>query len=158
MCFVLFFQCRLKSLTGLPWLLSGKESTCQCRRHEFHPQSGRSSGGGNGIPLQYFCLENPMDRGAWRATVQRVKRVKHNWECMHSASKFVNLSTDFWICPCLGAWWYGRRRKIHCFQCLLSPEKKPHIFQMASPEYPLLEESWESTGIFLWRQIFVTFS
>ena len=53
-CVCLFvFQCRLKSLKGLPWLLSGKESTCQCRRHEFHPQSGRSSGGGNGIPLQY---------------------------------------------------------------------------------------------------------
>ena len=33
------------------------------------PGSGRSSGGGNGNPLQYPCLENPMDRGAWRATV-----------------------------------------------------------------------------------------
>ena len=34
--------------------------------------SGRSSGGGNGNPLQYSCLEDPMDRGAWRSTVQRV--------------------------------------------------------------------------------------
>ena len=33
------------------------------------PGSGRSPGGGNGNPLQYSCLENPMDRGAWRATV-----------------------------------------------------------------------------------------
>ena len=33
------------------------------------PGSGRSPGGGNGNLLQYFCLENPMDRGAWRATV-----------------------------------------------------------------------------------------
>ena len=31
--------------------------------------SGRPSGGGNGNPLQYSCLENPMDRGAWQATV-----------------------------------------------------------------------------------------
>ena len=31
------------------------------------PGSGRSSGGGHGNPLQYSCLENPMDRGAWRA-------------------------------------------------------------------------------------------
>ena len=31
--------------------------------------SGRSPGGGHGNPLQYSCLENPMDRGAWRATV-----------------------------------------------------------------------------------------
>ena len=33
---------------------------------------GRSPGEGNGNPLQYSCLENPMDRGAWRATVRRV--------------------------------------------------------------------------------------
>ena len=33
---------------------------------------GRSPGEGHGNPLQYSCLENPMDRGAWRATVQRV--------------------------------------------------------------------------------------
>ena len=32
------------------------------------PGSGRSTGGGNGYPLQYSCLENPMDRGAWQAT------------------------------------------------------------------------------------------
>ena len=36
------------------------------------PGSGRSPGGGHGNPLQYSCLENPMDRGAWRATVHRV--------------------------------------------------------------------------------------
>ena len=36
------------------------------------PESGRSSGGGHGNPLQYSCLENAMDRGARRATVQRV--------------------------------------------------------------------------------------
>ena len=36
------------------------------------PESGRSPGGGQGNPLQYFCLENPMDRRAWWATVHRV--------------------------------------------------------------------------------------
>ena len=35
---------------------------------------GRSPGGGNGSPLQYSCLENSMDRGAWRATVHRVTK------------------------------------------------------------------------------------
>ena len=34
------------------------------------PGSGRSPGGGNSSPLQYSCLENPMDRGAWQAAVQ----------------------------------------------------------------------------------------
>ena len=36
------------------------------------PESGRSFGRGHGNPLQYFCLEHPMDRGAWQATVLRV--------------------------------------------------------------------------------------
>ena len=38
------------------------------------PVLGRSPGGGNGNPLQYSCLGNPMDRGAWRATVQGVTK------------------------------------------------------------------------------------
>jgi len=42
-------------------------------RHEASiPGSGRSPGGGHGNPLQYSCLENPVDRGAWRATVHGV--------------------------------------------------------------------------------------
>jgi len=38
------------------------------------PRSGRSPGGGNGDPLQYSCLGNPMDRGAWWVTVHRVAK------------------------------------------------------------------------------------
>ena len=38
------------------------------------PEPGRSAGGGNGNPLQYSCLENPMDRKAWRATVHGVSK------------------------------------------------------------------------------------
>ena len=38
------------------------------------PGSGRSPGGGNDNPLQYSCLENPMDRGVWQATVHRVTK------------------------------------------------------------------------------------
>ncbi|CAI9161683.1 unnamed protein product [Rangifer tarandus platyrhynchus] len=44
----------------------------------FIPGSGRSPGGGNGNPLQYSCLGNSMDRGAWRATVHGVARVGHD--------------------------------------------------------------------------------
>ena len=40
------------------------------------PESGRSPGGGHSNPLQYFCLENPMDRGAWKTTVHGVAK---NW-------------------------------------------------------------------------------
>ena len=42
------------------------------------PGSGRSLGEGNGNPLQYFCLGNPMDRGAWRVTVYGLARVGHD--------------------------------------------------------------------------------
>ena len=42
------------------------------------PKSRRSPGGGNGNPLQYSCLGNPTDRGAWQATVHGVPRVGHN--------------------------------------------------------------------------------
>ena len=45
-----------------------KESTCNAVALGSIPGLGRSPGGGHGNPLQYFCLENPMDRGAWRAT------------------------------------------------------------------------------------------
>ena len=42
------------------------------------PGSGRSLGGGHGNPLQYSCLENPMDRGAWRATSTGSQRIGNN--------------------------------------------------------------------------------
>ena len=37
-----------------------------------NPRSGRSLGRGHGNPLQYSCLENPMERGAWSATIHRI--------------------------------------------------------------------------------------
>ena len=42
------------------------------------PGSGRSPGEGNGYLLQCSCLENPVDRGAWQATVHGVERVRHD--------------------------------------------------------------------------------
>ena len=42
------------------------------------PGMGRSPGEGNGSPLQYSCLENPMDKGAWQATIHGVTRVRHD--------------------------------------------------------------------------------
>ena len=59
----------------LPRWLSGKESnTGGARDARSFPGSGRSPGGGNGNPLQHSCLENSMDRGAWRATVHGVAK------------------------------------------------------------------------------------
>ena len=49
-----------------------KESTCNVGDQGSIPGLGRSPGEGNGTPLQYSCLEDPMDRGAWQATVKVV--------------------------------------------------------------------------------------
>ena len=54
---------------GLPRRLSGKESTCNAEDTGSISGLGRSHGEGNGNPLQYSSLENPMDRGAWRILV-----------------------------------------------------------------------------------------
>ena len=53
---------------------SDKESSCNAGDAGLIPGLGRSPGGGNGNPLQCLCLENPMDRGAWQATVHGVAK------------------------------------------------------------------------------------
>ena len=66
------------------WWLSGKESICQCRiLLGSTPGLGRSPAEGNGNPLQYSCLENPMDQGAWQGTVHSVTRVRHDLGTNH---------------------------------------------------------------------------
>ena len=62
------------NIWGLPRWLGGKEFTCRAGDPDSISGSGRSPGGGNGNPLYYSCLGNPMDRGAWRATVHRVSK------------------------------------------------------------------------------------
>ena len=62
---------------GLSRWHSRKEPSCQCRNirdTDSIPGLGKSPGGGHDDPLQCSCLENPMDRGTWRATVHRVSR------------------------------------------------------------------------------------
>ena len=68
-CFIKHFP---KYLMGFPGGATGKEPACQCRRckrHEFNPESESSPREGNGNPLQYSCLQDSMDGGAWWATV-----------------------------------------------------------------------------------------
>ena len=60
---------------SFPGSIDDKELACQCRRcnrRGFDPWVMKTPIGGHGNPLQYSCLENPIDRGAWRATVHRV--------------------------------------------------------------------------------------
>ena len=64
--------------------LGSKESTSQCRRCGFIPWVRKTPGEGNGNPLQYSCLGNPMDRGTWRVTVYRVAVALDTAEHVHT--------------------------------------------------------------------------
>ena len=75
---------------GFPGGTSGKELACQYRKHKrcrYNPWVGRSPGGGHGNLLQYCWLENPMDKGAWWATVHGVAQ---------SRTRLKQFSTHAW--------------------------------------------------------------
>ena len=63
-------------LEGFPGSSVGKEPACKAGDPVSIPGLGRCPGEGNGNPLQYSCLEDPMDRGDWQTTVHGVARVK----------------------------------------------------------------------------------
>ena len=86
---------------GFPDGISGKQPTCQCRRLKrpgFDSWVGRSPGGGHSNQLQYSCLENPMDRGAWQVTVHRVPKswTRLNRLSTHAGSVFLSLRNILW--------------------------------------------------------------
>ena len=64
----------LKNWVGFPVGSVTKESACIAEDLGLIPGLGKSPGEGNGNPFQYSCLENPMNRGAWRATVHEVAK------------------------------------------------------------------------------------
>ena len=72
------FVVDLQKKVGFPGGSDGEESACNAGDLGSIPGLGRSPGEGNSNPLQYPCLENSMDWGAWRATVHRVTRVGHD--------------------------------------------------------------------------------
>ena len=59
-------------IQGFSGVSCGKDCACYAGDQGSIPGLGRSPGEGNGNPLQYSCLENPMDTGAWQAIVHRV--------------------------------------------------------------------------------------
>ena len=71
-------KCKQNSVIGVNWGFpggsDGKASACNAGDLGSIPGSGRSPGAGNGNPLQYCCLENSMDGGAWWATVHGVAK------------------------------------------------------------------------------------
>ena len=105
--------CRLRSLEGsFPGGSEVKASACNVGDLGSIPGSGRSPGEGNGNPLQYSCLENPMDGGAWWATVHLVAKswtrrldlnpglsdLKVCARTCHPNSHFRSLGLSFFLC------------------------------------------------------------
>ena len=86
----------LYAYKGYPDGSDGKEFSCNAWDLRPVPGLGRSPGGGHGNPLQYSCLGNPMDRGAWRATVHRAvkswtqpKGLSRHTPCVRHVSKHL---------------------------------------------------------------------
>ena len=69
---------------GFPGGSVSKESACHVGDLGSIPGLGRLPGEKHGNPLQYSCLENSMDRGAWQATVHGVAKSQHDWVTKHS--------------------------------------------------------------------------
>ena len=95
---------------GFPGGSSGREPACRCRRHEPWVRSLRQEdppGGGHGNPLQYSWLENPMDRGVWRATVPKVAVRR---DLAHTFTNLKNLDVK------------AAEAKLSAFQVLLEVE------------------------------------
>ena len=85
----------------LPGGSDGKESTCNAGYSGSIPGLGRSPGEGNGYPLQYSCLENSMDTGAWQATVRGVTKI---WTRLHLMGGVVRSGAST---ACRAGWWGG---------------------------------------------------
>ena len=77
-------------ITDFPGGSNGKASACNVGDQGSIPGMGRSSGEGNGNPLQYPCLENPRDRRAWYATVHGVSK---SWTRLSDFTSLVFLAT-----------------------------------------------------------------
>ena len=77
---------------GFPGGSDSKESASNARDPGSIPGSGRSPGGGHGNPLQYSCLENPVDRGAWRATVLGVTKSQTRLSNSHTHTHTIELT------------------------------------------------------------------
>ena len=86
----------LETQWGFPRGSEGKESACNVRDPGLILESGRSLEEGNGNPLQYSCLENPIDRGAWWAIVNSVTK---RWTWLkrlstHKETQWMNWNND----------------------------------------------------------------
>ena len=128
------------------------------------PGSGRVPGGGHGNPLQYSCLDNPMDRGAWQAMSIESQRVRHDWSelAWHgTAQAFVQFNSVTQSCPTLRLHGLQHARlpcpspspRVCSNSCLLSRWCHPTISSSVIP-FSSCPQSFPASGCFLRSQYF----
>ena len=113
------------NLIGLPQWLSSKESTCSAGHAGSVPWWRRYPGRGHGNPLQYSCLENPMDRGSWQAMARRVTKTQiqlkgFTWKMYWRKQITLYVSSITWSCPTMLDYTRGMKNK---------PKKKAIILE-----------------------------
>ena len=105
--FIIYCSCS----NHFPGASDGKVSACNAAYPGFIPGSGASSGEGDGYPLQYSCLENSMDRGAWQATV--------HWGCKESdKTDRLTLSLHFF---------FFKASALHIVYIIFFFSRKPYV-------------------------------
>ena len=109
---------------GLPGGASDEEAAARAgdaRDLRSAPDSGRCPGGGNGDPLQYSCLENPMDRGAWRATVHRVPKSRtqlSDLACAHTyACVCMCVNPHMAVCIYVSVYMHVKKEQFWSLDC-----------------------------------------
>ena len=136
----------LFTINGLPQWLSNKESACNVGDSGSVPGSGRCPGGGHGSPLQYSCLENPMDRRIWWATVSGVTKSQtrlSEWTLTRASSCFCLWQRQFKIVGWLKSGsqqgsriLLGAGSPIHRHWCLMSKLAEDIKSAFVFLEYP----------------------
>ena len=103
---------------GFPGGSDGEESICSAGDLGSIPGLGRSPGGGQSNPLQYSGLENPMDRGAWRAAILGVAKSQIGLRNQHNTQLFSNVLLVFTL---------PQRESVRSITCPLPLEPPSHL-------------------------------
>ena len=116
------FRVIWRYIWGFPGGSVGKESTCSAGDTEDMGSVaglGRFPGGGHGNPLQYSCLENPMDRGAWQAIVDRVTKSWTWLKWLSTAQEYVYLVFKDFFLSIQNMCWFVTIRTFS-FMCVIA--------------------------------------
>ena len=134
-------------INGFPDDSDGKESSYNTGHPGSIPESGRAFGEGHGNPLQYSCLENPRDRGAWWATVHGSQRVRCDWAFMCLIVLLSSLAAS-------SRWCLYSAEVSDLWNCLSSSPLLPCCFSFTLSSFWLCPCYWSSLFILLWQDYF----